>query len=739
MRSYFLILPLLHCMLVASCSDNKDSKKERSNKDFFTETKISVDFENEMATGETDFLRALTGHTISWQKWDQKILQKAKDTQRPIFALLCSPLGDSSRAVANELNENQALREMVSRLPVCTVIDANVNPEMAMLGYHLSNEIGRATAFPMMMWLSHEGSPIAWIPVGQTSGRELESLVSNSVAMVEDIWTKSSRYAVENSRIDNESRQLRLTPKTEELEEPLSRDELFRRETRQLSSLYSFGDKDLDFIGGLIPTNSIELLAIGSHSASLAKDVREQSRTAAKELTRELISGALKDPLDSSYFYARRTGDWTLPSFSKDLFSQAKVATMLLRVGKLLDEDQFTMQGLDVLAVLEAEWLTKQISSISPKGDADLPGAFLWDFRTLKKILNEDELKVATTAFSLEPTGNIPLETDPLGNYFNLNSLRSKISNEEVADKHQLPVEVASKSLEAIRSKLLAHRKEQLGTTTETTLTVKDWALVLRAQILRANHTGSPAHHLAAAATANKILSDYWKAGEGLSRINTGSTLIPARCEDHMIVCRSLTELYQATLDQHWLKTATEIADHSLREFGSETKILAELAPDERIIPLRLHSVGMIFGESTLGIADQVLGRLHALTGKESYRNFLTSHLKVIAPMERRTVVNHTDYISSCALGEPALVAVLQGDQTSELGKSFIAGLNAPKYLSFLTVRPEPGSPLLSPLAGLPTPKGSSSVVLTRAGDSLGQATTLEELTELLDSVISGE
>lgn len=742
MRIYFSILPLLYFFQLTSCSEEKTTKKKDVEKNYFSDTKIkasAADFKNEMATGETDFLRSLSTHEIAWQKWDEKILEKAKDTQRPIFALLCSPLGSASRTVVDELNENQDLREIISSQAISTVIDSSVNPEMANLGYSLSAESKKNAAFPMIIWLTHEGSPIAWDPVGDISGRELKVIVSNLADVVEDLWTGSSRYTVENSRSENEKRQLRLEPNIEELKQPITRDELFQREARQLSSLYNFGEKNLDFIGGLIPSSSIELLAIGSHSVSLTKDVREQSRKAAKAMTLELTSGGLKDHLTGSYFYARRTDDWTLPFFSKDLLSQAKVAATLMKVGNLLGDEQFTQQGLKLLEILESEWLAKEISSKCPNGNADTPGGFLWDYRTLKKILSPDQLKIAIIAFSLEPTGNIPLETDPLGDYFNLNSLRGKTSNQELADELQLSLEVASKAVETIKSKLLTHRRENIKITGESTLTVKDLALVLKAQTLRANHSGSPAHFDVAKATANRILSNYWKSEKGLIRISADLTMVPARCQDAMAVGRSLNELYQATLDQHWLESATEIVDHTIQKFGFSGKILTELSKEEQIVPLRQFSVSMVFGESTLGISDQTLSRLHALTGKEVYGGILDAHRRYIARQAKDRVVYHTDYISSCSLGDSALIAVLQGDIASELGKQFLSTLNAPKHLSFLTIRPESTNPLLSPLTGLPPAKGTASVVLTRGGEVLGQVFTIEELIELLDSVISGE
>jgi uncharacterized protein YyaL (SSP411 family) len=742
MRTYFPILPLLYFSLLTSCSDEKTTEKKDVKQNYFADAEIpdsASDFKNEMATGETDFLRSLSTHQIAWQKWNHGILKKAKDAQRPIFALLCSPLGSASRTVVDELNESQELRGIISSQAVCTVIDSTVNPEMANLGYRLSAEDKKSAAFPMIIWLSHEGSPIASDRVGNISGRELKIIVSNLANVVEDLWTTSSRYTVENSRSENEKRQLRLEPKIQELKQPITRNELFQREARQLSSLYSFGDKNLDFIGGMIPSSSIELLAIGSRSTSLTGEVRGQSREAAKVMTLELTSGALKDHLTGSYFYARRTEDWTLPIFVKDLLSQAKVAATLIKVGNLLGDAKFTKQGLELLELLETEWLAKEISIKSPNGNADVAGAFLWDYRTLKKILNPDQLKVATIAFSLEPTGNIPLETDPLGNYFNLNSLRGKTSSQEIADELQLSVEEVSKAVKTIKSNLLTYRREQIKITRESTLTVKDLALVLTAQILRANHTGSPAHFDTAKGTANRILSNYWKPEKGLFRISSGSTMVPARCQDAMAVGRSLNELYQATLDEQWLKSAIEIVNHNIEKFGYSGKILTEVTKEEQIVPLKQFSVSMIFGESTLGISDQTLSRIYALTGNEAYGDILDAHRKYIARQAKGRVVYHTDYISSCSLGDSPLIAIFQGNIASELGKQFISILNAPKYLSFLTIRPESASPLLTPLTGLAPVKGTASVVLTRAGEALGQVSTIEELTELLDSVISGE
>ena len=80
MRAYFSILSLLYVFQLSSCSDEKTTEKKDVEKNYFSDAEVpdsAIDFKNEMATGETDFLRSLSTHQIAWQKWNHEILRKA--------------------------------------------------------------------------------------------------------------------------------------------------------------------------------------------------------------------------------------------------------------------------------------------------------------------------------------------------------------------------------------------------------------------------------------------------------------------------------------------------------------------------------------------------------------------------------------------------------------------------------------------------------------------------------------
>ena len=731
--------------ILSSCEDSHKTKKEgRFEKDnYFSGSTITLsldELKNEMVDSRTDYLKSFATDQIPWQKWDQSLLEKAKRTQRPVLAFVGNSLDGSSRSVAKEISKSETLRNLISSQSICTAVDTLSFPEIGLLGYHLSNEIRRTMAFPMMIWLSQDGSPLAWFPIGNLLGWELETMISNAAAMVEDTWSRSSLYVVENSRANNEERQQRFDLLQYKLQEPEKRDELFRRNTRQLSSLYSFGDKDLDGIGGLLPTNTLVLLALGSNSKQFTDEVRQLCRQAAKGVTRELLNGASKDHLDGSFFYARRTADWSLPAFSKNISSQARISSMLLTVGTILQDDDFINEGLTLLDNMEKNWVKTSTICLSPAGDQDEPGKFIWNFETLEKILTPQEMSIATTAFSLQKLGNVPLAADPLGNYYEQNTLNRRVPLSDIATKHQMTGNEVTTTLSSIRKKLLDHRSKNTKFIKETVPTLTDFALILKAQLTRSAHSQTPADLATAIATANLILREYRDAEQGMSHHSNRVAFLQARCFDYAATSLSFFYLYQRTLDEKWFNTSREILDEAISKLGSENGLLAESIPGERIIPLRQHNLSMIYGESSIGTLDHILNRIFALTTDDKYRKMLDLHAKIISPMAKRSAVNHTDFIASCALGQEPLVAVLQGDITTAEVKKLLGILNSPKHLPYLTIRPLNGSKELAALPEMPasiTPQ-TPTVILIKDQKILGSAPGEAELEQLLDRIISG-
>lgn len=738
------IIPILAASFATISCGEKESGLRRQKDDtrnFFGDTAPTIEvssLQNQMAAGQTDLLKSLAGDKIPWQLWDPNILKTATGAQLPIMVMACSPFASTSLDVLKELEASPELSKLLSESAICTIVDTHLNPEIGQLAFHLSNEINRSTAFPMAIWLSHEGLPLAWIPIGASSGKDLERVITGALAMVNNIWRESSDYAVENSRRDHEARQLRFAFPDPSEKPQDTRNERFRKSTRKLSSLYRVGDKDLDYIGGLIPTSSLELLALGSRSGLLTREIRGRCRNASLGIARQIITGALRDPLDQSYFYARMTEDWSLPAFPKNLRSQAEVATMFLKTGSLLEEDKLIREGLNLLEKIETHWLPKNLIALSPETAENSNEGFLWKLETIAELLTPEELALATPAFGLKQEGNIPASADPLGKYFQLNTLRNSLTPDELAARTQQPVDSIKQSLEAIREKLLKARQDASPLFIEETMILADLIAVLQATITRSSCTGTDDDLASAIGMANRLLKEFRDSEGRLLRLKNGAANnATAGAAEHSATAYAFTLLYQRTLDPQWLSLATTIFDRAIETLLADNHLLAEASRDEEIIPLRQHNLSMIFGTSTLGFTDLAAARLHALTGAESYRSILDKHASILDPIVVESIVNHTDYIISCAFGDPPLLALVHGDPANPATQKLLKTLNTPRQLPFLAVRPQQAAQGLAPLPEIPAAGDQPSVLLIRAGKTLGKAETPEALTTLLDRLIA--
>jgi uncharacterized protein YyaL (SSP411 family) len=737
------LAPILLSLGLAACEGQKEAaRKERFNKDnFFSgieKTGAVAELENEMAGAETDFLRSFATDSIPWQHWDSSILEKASNCQAPVFLLVGSSLGGDSRPVGQEISETPELRALIADQFVCSVADIHAHPELGILADHLSSEMNRPTSFPTLIWMSHEGAPIAWIPISGLSGRELGIVFKNAAAMVSKIWLESSEYAVNNSRSDNRNRQNSFEyPVSENATEEQDRAKIFGSQTRQLSSLYSAGDRDLDFIGALLPTSSLELLALGSITNAVTEEVNERCLRATIEVIEEILKGALKDHLDGSYFYARRTTDWSLPSFSKSIITQAKVIHMLIQAGSATGRQDFIDEALRLLDILQSDWLEKSRVQVTTAGDQDVPGKFLWNWSTLEKVIGRDLVPFAAAAFSLDKDGNIPSEVDPLGTFFRLNSLRSRISISDLAIELGLTEPETQKTLSEVKSKMLAYREKKAQFVTESVITCTDFALILRAWTAAAVVSNNHSDLLEKARSlADRLSQEFIDSEKGLSRLPLRSGFIPARASDYGAAAIALNELYQITLNPDYIKLSKELIDEAFEKLQCDNGLVSEAPSQDRVIPLEIIQPRMIFSDSSLGLIDLAVTQIKGVTGSKEYDEFRKKVKLCTAPMAEVTIVNHTDFISTCAYGDIPITAVVQGDPSTELGQNLLLTLNSKKHLPFLSIRPETGPAPLAALTNLPPASGVASVVLMRGEKILGQALDVGQLEQLISKAL---
>ena len=82
---------------------------------------------------------------------------------------------------------------------MCTFVDTETHPEMALQLGFLFAEIREPVSFPAIVWFSHQADPVTWLPLSLQDVENFDRVFGNAEAMVSRLWADSSRYIIEDS------------------------------------------------------------------------------------------------------------------------------------------------------------------------------------------------------------------------------------------------------------------------------------------------------------------------------------------------------------------------------------------------------------------------------------------------------------------------------------------------------------------------------------------------------------
>ena len=712
-QKILLLFALFHSL--TSCRSNKEENEQtgKESTEFFTvpPEKVAELTSNQMAKEPSNFLRSQSSSPIHWQPWTPEILDLAERSQRLIFVFVGATSYPRSQILAELLEAKFAAEINEKYVPV--LADTEIDPALALVCNALSGERGEAIAFPFLMWLSHEGNPVAWIPVTEQTEENLLLGFRRAQNTVEAILDKSPRYVVENSRYDNERRltniESTMTQSKEQELDPLTKSDLFIT-AQSLSDLYDPLEKTFDNTGGIPPGNLITTLArIAAHPTTPTR-LKKDAQTASKESVELLVESAIYDPLDSYFFSRRNSRSFAVPALSKTLKTQAEMLSAMA-------SSPSTPASKRAIAAMLKELEEKPVATYSlyPSETNDL--AFFWSINAIENLLTQDELAVAKVAFQLKSLGNIPSSDDPRRNYFRRNSLGLEFFGSELARKARKSQPETERLLASAIEKLSARRTEILKTTnallSEDSPTLGPKARLLTA-LVRAYTTSPQSSNLVFLnKTGQEILSDYTGEEGRLFRTSTSEDLraAPAFAYDYAVTIEALLEWYRVTWDSDLLDKASQLTTILLENYLDDNNYLMEAQVEKYPLPIPMHNIRMVFGPSTWGIAYGVFQRMSAL-GYEHPKltDAIQAPKAILQGSLRNSPVVHTDYLLN-AFNTLDGYALLVSDNQKE-NQSLRLALARPEFDSVFTFLKTPNSKNLPSI-------GNNAAILLKDGEAI--------------------
>ena len=610
--------------------------------------------------------QSLADSPIRWQAWTKDTLERAREARRLVFCVIAMPQQPGFYDVLQALASDPAQVDNINDTYVPVLVDGDAAREMSILTSDLCVEINRSLNLPLFVWLTHEGNPVAWIPVPRGERSSILDLFHQSHTMVSQMWQDVPEYVLKNSSIDNENRRARIQQRKNVKVMSHQPAEDVVRCLRQLSSLYDPLSRSFDETGGLFPSGALELLSAAAVHPGLPDDVRGRCQTTARELLKDLLPSAMFDPLDGGVFSSRRSSSWSLPTFVKDCPSQSRVAMALLEAYRATGDAHALRKALGVIDFAEQNHSTPEelfsvgFTKLTP------PEKWMWSVEEIRNTLAPEDADWWIEATGVKGLGNLPSEVDPRRDFFRANTLSMASSPAELAAARGESAETFVPRFEAARAKLLAARNNRLGKiqpdqqahAPSTFRMVSAYAAAFCA-------TGEEKYREKAKSLLERARAAF-AVGPRLRvfAADAPASVATGRNFHYALALQAVLDVAAITSEEKWRVWAEDLATTAAELFTGD-QLLKECPDDAKIIDLPITDLVMLFDDSTAGLMSMTECRLAGIG-----RPLVASFSELAIPLPTYAVerpVLHTDLLMATIARHYAVTAVCGADLSPEM------------------------------------------------------------------------
>ncbi|QTN33944.1 DUF255 domain-containing protein [Akkermansiaceae bacterium] len=616
---------------------------------------------------------------IHWQPWTEDSKKMARDAGRLMLVVIAIPQQPSYAGVLGQLGSDPATVQAINSTYVPVLVDGDAVRELGILTAGLCSEIGSGLQLPLMVWMTPESNPVAWIPLPSDESASAVDLFTQSHGMVGNMWIEDPRYVADNSRMDQKNRSERMMKRVaeRELSKQPAQDSL--RALRQLTSLYDPVSRTFDEAGGLFPCGAIDLLAMGARMEAVPADLREKSRMTLSCLLDDLLSSAMFDPLDGGVFNARRGSTWSLPGFHRDCTAQARVVISLLDGYEVTGNDLALERALGCLAFMEKTYRTREGLFRIGGGEIGAAENWLWRLEDVQGALSESELAAWIIASGMEAPGNLPSEVDPLRQFFRANSISAAKTDAEVAAELGADPAATREALARAREKLLKVRNSRLSPSPDSqgaSASASFRAVSAYASAYRI--TGKVEFRDLAVSTLAKSRVAF-ADGPRLKSYESDApeSIVAARAFIYGLAIQAALDVAAVSLDESWNIWAGDLSSTASELFMKDGAPV-ECPAYADLSRLPIADLAMLFDESSIGLFAMAESRLEALGIP-----FVPAFAELVAglPMDSLdSPILHTDLIQAAIMKHHGITCIHSAGATEEMriaiARSPLKGMN---------------------------------------------------------------
>lgn len=585
---------------------------------------------NRLIHQKSPYLLQHAWNPVEWYPWGEEAFRQSRETERPIFLSSGYSTCHWCHVMEHESFEDHETASFLNRHFVPVKLDREEHPDVDHLYMLFVQATTGRGGWPMSVWLTPDLKPFfggSYFPATERWG--LPSFRS-VLEILAQMW-EHDRARVLDSAGSIMDQLFELTRPQASASEVTG-----RHASECLSALERSFDPEWGGFGG---APKFPRPAVFSFLFSQADETGNGKALEMALLTlRKMACGGIHDQLGMDGLggggFARYSTDrfWHVPHFEKMLYDNAQLASSYLEAYLASKEELFADTARDIFNYVLCDMTSPEGAFYSAE-DADSadPGGtgekregsfYLWTEGEISKLLEPDEAALFKTAFGIRREGNAP--DDPHGEFTGKNILIRTSSDEELAGKFGIPAETLRNRLDSARKKLFEARTHRPRPGLDDKILTAWNGLMISALSRGSQILGEKKLLEAAERAANFILDILYdpESGNLLRRYRDGEAAIGGKAADYACLTQGLLDLYQASFEPEWLRTALRLAETQLdRFFDHKGGVFFSTPVDDNSIPLSMIEDNDSAEPSANSVSALNYLRLGAITGREEFHS----------------------------------------------------------------------------------------------------------------------
>jgi uncharacterized protein len=595
---------------------------------------------NRLILEDSPYLLQHAHNPVNWFPWGEEAFEIAKQENKPVFLSIGYSTCHWCHVMEEESFDNEDIAKHMNEFFICIKVDRELHPDVDTYYMTAVMMMQGQGGWPMSSFLTPDRKPF----FGGTYFQPAQFIALMS--RVNDAWHNQSSDIQEQAKAISQQVSGAMAAR-QSLNE-------IGANVIDLTAQAIMNHYDQTFGGfGQAPKFPNEpylyfLLEYASYSEN--SDILD----AVVNTLHIQSCGGIYDQIAGGFHRYATDHNWLTPHFEKMLYNQANLSYVFAQAYQLTNTPDFKRIACETLDYVIRE-MTNDDGGFYSATDADSEGEeglfFIWDKQEIETLLSEEEAKEFIDLYQITDGGNFERKnilnlSQPLENLAKENNIEYKLLIERLAKNKKILWQAREKRIAPIRDDKI----------------ITAWNAMMVKSFAYAGQQFNQQHYIDVAINAaNYLLKINQTANGKLSRSSLNNQAsIPALQEDYAYLAEALLQIYDVTLDRHWLDIAVSLANEMIESFWDEENggFFMSAQSKENLLPSSPKEINDNATSSGNSVALRILTRLHKRTGLQDYQTYAQKLVNAYSDD-----ITQRPYICSYLIC--ALLEMLSGEQSN--------------------------------------------------------------------------